>query len=428
MSSLDLRAIDGKELPERPAPKVRQELRVFISEDAFDRAVARGSAELSREIGGVLVGEVLRDEAGPYLHVDATIDALHAEEKGAELTFTHATWEHIHKTMDSEQSGKKLVGWYHTHPGFGIFLSDRDQFIHRSFFNLPFQVALVYDPRSREHGVFGWRDNEVWRIRRYFIGGHEHVWDGARVAAPQKADIDKMDKKDVVSEGSSPDGGNLKDDWWGMALAGVVVLLLGGVAGYFLGNRGGGEVAALSRAQVAELQSKSARETVAALNSELLAAMRVLTSEVDPKAAEEAARKLDEALAGLDASPASVKAKEAGAAVLRQARDGIAARRTIAALERLSAQLDARVDPRDVMAQRRALGNLYAELARDVAKTGDAKRAHRLLVNAAALDPGGQARYEQQLKELDPNAKLEPPAPAQSGTLPSAVDGGAPAP
>ncbi|TMQ25117.1 MAG: hypothetical protein E6J90_06620, partial [Deltaproteobacteria bacterium] len=120
--------------------------------------------------GGVLVGEVLRDDAGPYLRIDATIDALHADEKGAELTFTHATWEHIHKEMDGKHQDKRVVGWYHTHPGFGVFLSDRDQFIHKSFFNLPFQVAFVYDPKSREHGMFTWHDNEVWRARRYWIG------------------------------------------------------------------------------------------------------------------------------------------------------------------------------------------------------------------------------------------------------------------
>src|SRR5205823_14675631 len=121
-----------------------------------------------------------------YLRIDATIDALHAEEKGAELTFTHATWEHIHKEMDSRHHDKRVVGWYHTHPGFGVFLSDRDQFIHRSFFNLAFQVAFVYDPKSHEHGLFVWHDNEVWRARRYWIGAREQVWDGLRAPADPK--------------------------------------------------------------------------------------------------------------------------------------------------------------------------------------------------------------------------------------------------
>ncbi|MBC7978909.1 MAG: Mov34/MPN/PAD-1 family protein, partial [Myxococcales bacterium] len=180
MSSLDVRAIDAKELRAVAAPAAKQAFRVFLSEAAFDRAVARGDTDTTREIGGVLIGELLRDDAGPYLRIDGTIDALHAEEKGAELTFTHATWEHIHKEMDAKHQDKRVVGWYHTHPGFGIFLSDRDQFIHKSFFNLPFQVAFVYDPKSREHGMFTWHDNEISRVRCYWIGAREQTWDGPR--------------------------------------------------------------------------------------------------------------------------------------------------------------------------------------------------------------------------------------------------------
>jgi hypothetical protein len=59
MSSLDVRAIDKSDLKKKARPAVAQELTVFIAEAAFDRAVERGSKDTTREIGGVLVGEVL---------------------------------------------------------------------------------------------------------------------------------------------------------------------------------------------------------------------------------------------------------------------------------------------------------------------------------------------------------------------------------
>jgi hypothetical protein len=62
--------------------------------------------------------------------------------------------------MDEHHPGKKIVGWYHSHPDFGVFLSDMDMFIHRHFFNLPWQVAHVYDPIRKEEGVFVWRSGE----------------------------------------------------------------------------------------------------------------------------------------------------------------------------------------------------------------------------------------------------------------------------
>ena len=110
MTSLDVRAIDTAALRKAARPRIKHELAVFIAEAAFDRAVERGTKDTTREIGGVLVGEVLHDDSGPYLNIEATIDALHADEKGAELTFTHATWEHIHKEMDTRYEGKRVVG------------------------------------------------------------------------------------------------------------------------------------------------------------------------------------------------------------------------------------------------------------------------------------------------------------------------------
>ena len=80
-----------------------------------------------------------------------------AASRSTNVTFTAETWQHIHDTMDRDHPDEKILGWYHTHPGFGIFLSDMDIFICDNFFNLPWQVAFVYDPQSGEEGNFIWR-------------------------------------------------------------------------------------------------------------------------------------------------------------------------------------------------------------------------------------------------------------------------------
>ena len=35
----------------------------------------------------------------------------------------------------------KIVGWYHTHPGFGVEFSEMDLFIQQNFFGGPAQIA-----------------------------------------------------------------------------------------------------------------------------------------------------------------------------------------------------------------------------------------------------------------------------------------------
>lgn len=113
-----------------------------------------------REVGGVLVGR--STPHGPT--VVGAIRAVHAGETLANLTFTQESWAYMHRIRDEEYPDCTIVGWYHSHPGHGIFLSEQDLFIHRHFFADPNQVAYVVDPVEAQEGVFGWRDGEIVRL------------------------------------------------------------------------------------------------------------------------------------------------------------------------------------------------------------------------------------------------------------------------
>lgn len=117
-----------------------------------------------REVGGVLVGYKSLRGALPY--VEGAIAAMSADEQRATLTFTQDSWEHVHRVMESEFPSGEIVGWYHTHPGFGIFLSEHDLFIHRNFFSDESQVAQVIDPHSGEEGIFTWENGQIQESHR----------------------------------------------------------------------------------------------------------------------------------------------------------------------------------------------------------------------------------------------------------------------
>ena len=445
MSSLDIRAIDDGELRKEKAPAVKTEFRVFLSEDAFDRAVERGSADTTREIGGVLVGEVLKDDAGTYLKIDTTIDALHADEKGAELTFTHATWEHINKEMDTKHKGKKLVGWYHTHPGFGVFLSDRDQFIQKSFFNLPFQVAFVYDPKSKEHGMFTWHDNEVRRARRYWVGTREQIWDGNRTSGePTKKDVERKENKDeAAARPAEPLLGEGPGALATLIVLGLVMLLIGGFAGQWWASRGTQQLLQQAQAEIQKARQEGAALQLTQLQSELVGVLRAtLGNEALRKPVSDAISDLDESIKSLEGQAGNADAVKA-VGTLKTLRDNLVrladdrggAYATLETLEMYSKRnAMVRTDlERDVANQRVGVGQLYAELATEVAKT-DKQRAMRLLATAALIDPANTPRYEQQLQTLDKNAKLpraqqvqvvtqQPPA-ANAGSGSAAGSGG----
>ncbi|HMO27633.1 MAG TPA: Mov34/MPN/PAD-1 family protein [Tepidisphaeraceae bacterium] len=130
---------------------------VVFRSDVLEEIHAHGQSITEVEICGVLVGRVARDAFGPFLHITGSIRGTQAEQRAAQVTFTAETWEKIHAEMDQRDPADRIVGWYHTHPGFGIFLSGMDLFIQDNFFNRPEQVAFVYDPIGGDEGVFVWR-------------------------------------------------------------------------------------------------------------------------------------------------------------------------------------------------------------------------------------------------------------------------------
>lgn len=116
------------------------------------------------EVGGLLFGQA--DVGGSRLQLMVT-GALPAESFDAgplHLTFTHETWNRLRRRRAAEYAGDLVVGWYHTHPGLGVFLSGLDLGLHARIFAVqPWCVALVLDPVRRRRAFFWPRGDQVHR-------------------------------------------------------------------------------------------------------------------------------------------------------------------------------------------------------------------------------------------------------------------------
>lgn len=157
----DADALPADDWPIRPFPaKVTGRaagFQVVFAEDVIDDIREHGRSSPDVEVCGVLVGNVYHDDRGPWCHVAANIRGNGAEGRNAQVTFTSDTWAHINQAMDTQHTGERIVGWYHTHPGFGIFLSEMDVFIQQNFFGEPWQIAYVDDPKGGDRGAFVWQ-------------------------------------------------------------------------------------------------------------------------------------------------------------------------------------------------------------------------------------------------------------------------------
>jgi proteasome lid subunit RPN8/RPN11 len=143
---------------------------ILMNEGAFRDSQAHALSSLDREVAGVLVGPPPEKQPdGRYVvHISDTIIAKHTRMQGASVTYTPESWRYVHDRLAEMYPDESavIVGWYHTHPGFGIFLSGMDQFIHQNFFTQIWHVALVLDPLAKRSGFFCW-DRQKSRVDRY---------------------------------------------------------------------------------------------------------------------------------------------------------------------------------------------------------------------------------------------------------------------
>lgn len=169
------------------------------------RQHARSSVKT--EVCGVLIG---REEQGAT-RIHACIAGAGAEQGGAHVTFTQDAWEHIYRIKDRDYPDDRIVGWYHSHPGFGVFLSDHDTFIHKNFFSAPGQVAWVYDPISDEEGCFGWVGERLERLAAVTVLDSKGGEGAGETGKPEPLIVDTGEDPEPTASGMTTQTARLMD-------------------------------------------------------------------------------------------------------------------------------------------------------------------------------------------------------------------------
>lgn len=145
------------------------DVKVYIRQEVYQALETFAASDTGRELGSILLGEYAQEMGKTYVVISDYIEARYTDASASTLTFTHETWEDIHAQREKHFPEKKILGWQHTHPNYGIFLSNYDLFIQENFFDLPFQVAYVIDPIQKLRGFFQWKKGKVEKLRGYYI-------------------------------------------------------------------------------------------------------------------------------------------------------------------------------------------------------------------------------------------------------------------
>lgn len=130
--------------------------RVYIVKDVYANIWRHVSENLNTECGGILVGHPFKTAEGQAIFVIVTAAIpQHSDNRSVgHFTVGPAEIAVTRETLEQKYPGMITVGWYHSHPGHGIFLSSQDMTIVHSIYNLPWNIAMVLDPRRDTEGIF----------------------------------------------------------------------------------------------------------------------------------------------------------------------------------------------------------------------------------------------------------------------------------
>lgn len=186
------------DLPQNIVPvgeRVFDDKNIYIHQKVYAQIHKFAANKTENEHGGILVGRILNEMGKENTIIEGFIEAKYNAATPTTLTFTHETWDYFHSEMDRKYKDKKIVGWIHTHPNFGIFLSENDRFIQQNFFTDANQVAYVVDPIQNDEGFFFWVNEKLERCPGFYL------FDKNGVKIKQKAwstDPDELNEDVIV--------------------------------------------------------------------------------------------------------------------------------------------------------------------------------------------------------------------------------------
>jgi proteasome lid subunit RPN8/RPN11 len=148
----------------------------FIAKQAVEGLLEFLANDKTREHGGVLIGQPYWDSHLRlfFVVITAAIPAYQTEGSPVHLQFTPDSWDFISGLIDENFPDQIVIGWYHSHPRLGVFMSSTDQATQKAFFNHPWNLAVVVDPIAQKAGWFAGENCTPMTGKHVILFAHAH--------------------------------------------------------------------------------------------------------------------------------------------------------------------------------------------------------------------------------------------------------------
>jgi len=155
------------------------EYKIFIVEPALKTLWQHAKEGLPAGVAGLLLGGLYYDPEMDenYVEIHYAFPSASSFNEEMNLRVVNRVIAEMEKVSLKSHPGEIVTGWYHTHPGLGIFFSENDKLIHETFYIEPSNIALILDPLMeidplretyKNIAFFYWKDNNIEKSNGYF--------------------------------------------------------------------------------------------------------------------------------------------------------------------------------------------------------------------------------------------------------------------
>lgn len=173
-------------------------LQVYLMSAAYTEMQEHVRTDTTVELGGLMVGEFGEWGRSRFIVVERIIPQPKAMFSAPGLIrFMNEFWSMASERIDEwEENESPLfgqrflrLGCYHSHPGFGVFVSSTDKRAIRGVFSEPWHAAIIVDPINEDAGAFLWDGQRVTERLGFFV-------------CEQRETTDRAESPDIGREGA----------------------------------------------------------------------------------------------------------------------------------------------------------------------------------------------------------------------------------
>jgi proteasome lid subunit RPN8/RPN11 len=144
-----------------PFPRLVFREEVMLALDQFSHLHSQG------EHGGFLIGRKQKLKTAEEYEIMVERFVPIPQRNDVSRLVIHQ--DHYRTVELALKQGEEILGWSHTHPGFGVFLSDFDKQQHQRFFPESWQIAYVMDTHAQERAAYHLVQGQWKRLGGYYV-------------------------------------------------------------------------------------------------------------------------------------------------------------------------------------------------------------------------------------------------------------------